>query len=83
MKELEITSLLLRFEQRTKRLEFTFELGASDFEIVAFDFDFFKFRLQAAHLVNAFLSIPACCKRICFTLLNAGSFRGEWTVFGG
>jgi hypothetical protein len=67
------TRLLSSAEERTKCFDLAFEPGATDFEIVPFGLDILEFRLKAAHLVDALLTVAAGSEGVGFSLLNTGN----------
>jgi hypothetical protein len=77
------TELLLRAQQRTKRLDFALELSTANLHIVTFGFDFLELCFESGHLVDAFLSIPASCKSVGFALLDARRRLSRRTAFRG
>jgi hypothetical protein len=68
---------LPRLKQRTEGLHLALESRTPDLELVSLVLDFFEFVLQAAHLVDAFLSVTSSSDRIRFALLDPEWLRSK------
>lgn len=75
-------SSLLGTKKCSKDFYFAFKLSTAYFEVVTFGLDFLEFGFKTAHLVDAFLSIPASSERVGSALLHSSRVVGEWAALG-
>lgn len=61
----------MRTKQGSESLDFAFEAGTADLQVVSLGLDVLEFCLETTHLVDALLSIASSSHCVSFALLDA------------